>query len=236
MAGERQQPTRDLELRAIEQRFAAEWRTGNKPQLSAYLERYPHYAAALTDFAAALLAGEAGDETPDTAAAAPSPGTLRALDTVFGEERTERSAWPAQTGMVAEWGASYVVGAETVGGLLALASTRGVSLPALTTAADLPSEALALLDGKGAPPDEPPAALLARLSAALGVGPARVAVALRRGGETDSGPNAPVSAPSRSLPRSRSRSYRDLIMTHPALTPVQRERWLALLMDVADEG
>jgi hypothetical protein len=229
MAGERQQPTRDLELRAIEQRFAAEWRASSKPRLSAYLERYPHYAAALTDFAAALLAGEASDETPDTAAAAPSPGTLRALDALFGEERTELSAWPAQIGLVAERGASYAVDAETSGGLLALASTRGVSLPALATAADLPSEVLAWLDGKGAPAAsrQPPAALLARLSAALGVGPTRVAAALRRGGETDSGPNAPVSAP--------SLSYRDLIMTHPALTPVQRERWLALLTDVAEE-
>jgi len=130
--------------------------------------------------------------------------------------------------MVAERGTSYVVDAETAGGLLALASTRGVSLAALAAAADLPTEVLAWLDGKGAPPDEPPAALLARLSAALGVGPTRVAAALRRGGETDSGPNAPVSAP--------SLSYRDLITTHPALTPVQRERWLALLTDVADEG
>lgn len=226
MAGERQQPTRDAELRAIEYRFAAEWRAGNKPRLSAYLERYPHYAAALTDFVAALLAGEASDEEPESAAAAPSPGTLRALDTLFGEERTGRSALPAQTNMVAERGASYAVDAETAGGLLALARTRGVSLPALAAAADLPIEVLAWLDGKGSPHDEPPAALLARLSAALGIGPARVAATLRHGGETDSGPNAPVSAP--------SPSYRDLITTHPALTPVQRERWLALLADVAD--
>src|SRR5262249_1068610 len=48
----------ELEVLALAEQFAAEQRAGRAPRLSAYLERYPQYAAQLTDFVAGLLADE----------------------------------------------------------------------------------------------------------------------------------------------------------------------------------
>ncbi len=214
----------DLELRAIEERFAAEWRAGQAPRLASYLERYPAHAAALADFAAALMAGESSEGPSGVSgevAAAPSPGTLRALDTLFGTDGVEAGGGDQQGERVAEQRVEYVARGQ---GLRELARRRGVSLGTLAEAADLPVEALAWLDSPGGMRGKPPAALLARLAAAMGIAPSRVAEALRQASAVDGADEQHAPA-----------SFAELITAHPALTPAQRERW-RLLLASEDEG
>jgi hypothetical protein len=217
----RQEQGRELELCAIEEDFATQWRAGRAPRLSDYCERFPEHTAALAGFVAALLAGAASDEAPSAVAGAPSAGTLHALDAIFEQaEAVPHTARDVST--VAEQPAGYGAGR---GALLALARRRGITVEMLATAADLPVEVIEQLGAAGGMLGEPPASLVARLGAVLGVGPSHVAEALQWGdGAEDTGRIAKGGAPG-----VRMQTYRGLIGTHPALTHEQRARWLALL-------
>jgi hypothetical protein len=217
----RQEQGRELELCAIEENFAMQWRAGRAPRLADYCERFPGHAAALADFVAALLAGAASDEAPATVAGAPSAGTLRALGAIFGQ--AEAAPHNARgVSKVAEQLAGY--GVER-GALLALARRRGITVEMLAAAADLPVEVIEQLGAAGGMLVEPPASLVARLGAVLGVGPSHVAEALQRGDRAgDTGRLAKDGALGVGM-----HTYRGLIGTHPALTHEQRARWLALL-------
>src|SRR5438552_1595700 len=128
----------ELELLALGEQFATELRAGREPRLSAYLERYPQYAAQLTDFVAELLA-----DTPDAAPGSEPPslaaGTLRALDILFAREAEDEQV---QLPRVAEQPAAYAAGE----GLLATARAKGMSTDALAAATDLSPQLLSLLD------------------------------------------------------------------------------------------
>ncbi len=84
----------DLELLAIEEQFVAEHAAGRAPRLSAYLQRYPEHAEALTVFVATYLTptGETAEGAEDeTETQRPlSAGTQRALDEIFGTREDER--------------------------------------------------------------------------------------------------------------------------------------------------
>jgi len=191
----------ELEVLALAEQFAAELRAGRAPRLSAYLERYPQYAAQLTDFAADLLADEP-EAAPGSAPSALAPGTVRALDILFAAEATDEQAHLAR---VAEQPAEYVAGR----GLLAAAHAKGISTHALAAATDLSPQLLSLLDTKTVAGTEVPPALVARLGGALGLPPTQVKGLLRR-----------AEAPA--LP---AEGLRELLTTHPSLRDEQRARW-----------
>jgi hypothetical protein len=110
-------------------------------------------------------------------------GTLRALDALFGEDAAARTDdEPLRN--VAERRARYGSPAAGLAALAVLAAARGVTMDALAETVDLPPEPLASLDGSGVPGGVAPAALLARLGAALDVGPSRMAEALAWRGTT----------------------------------------------------
>ena len=191
----------ELEVLALAEQFAAELRAGRAPHLSAYLERYPQYAAQLTDFAADLLADEP-EAAPGSAPTALAPGTVRALDILFAAEATDEQTHLAR---VAEQPAEYVAGR----GLLAAAHAKGISTHALAAATDLSPQLLSLLDTKTVAGTEVPPALVARLGGALGLPPTQVKGLLRR-----------AEAPP--LP---AEGLRELLTTHPSLRDEQRARW-----------
>jgi hypothetical protein len=191
----------ELEVLALAEQFAAELRAGRAPRLSAYLERYPQYAAQLTDFAADLLADEP-EAAPGSAPSALAPGTVRALDILFAAEATDEQAHLAR---VAEQPAEYVAGR----GLLAAAHAKGISTHALAAATDLSPQLLSLLDTKTVAGTEVPPALVARLGGALGLPPTQVKGLLRQ-----------AEAPA--LP---AEGLRELLTTHPSLRDEQRARW-----------
>ncbi len=191
----------ELEVLALAEQFAAELRAGRAPRLSAYLERYPQYAAQLTDFAADLLADEP-EAAPGSAPSALAPGTVRALDILFAAEATDEQAHLAR---VAEQPAEYVAGR----GLLAAAHAKGISTHALAAATDLSPQLLSLLDTKTVAGTEVPPALVARLGGALGLPPTQVKGLRRR-----------AEAPA--LP---AEGLRELLTTHPSLRDEQRARW-----------
>ena len=192
----------ELEVLALAEQFAAELRAGRAPRLSAYLERYPQYAAQLTDFAADLLADEPEEATPGSAPSALAPGTVRALDMLFAAEATDEQTHLAR---VAEQPAEYVAGR----GLLAAAHAKGISTHALAAATDLSPQLLSLLDTKTVAGTEVPPALVARLGGALGLPPTQVKGLRRR-----------AEAPA--LP---AEGLRELLTTHPSLRDEQRARW-----------
>ena len=191
----------ELEVLALAEQFAAELRAGRAPRLSAYLERYPQYAAQLTDFAADLLADEP-EAAPGSAPTALAPGTVRALDILFAAEATDEQTHLAR---VAEQPAEYVAGR----GLLAAAHAKGISTHALAAATDLSPQLLSLLDTKTVTGAEVPPALVARLGGALGLPPTQVKGLLRR-----------AEAPA--LP---AEGLRELLTTHPSLRDEQRAHW-----------
>ena len=191
----------ELEVLALAEQFAAELRAGRAPRLSAYLERYPQYAAQLTDFAADLLADEP-EAALGSAPTALAPGTVRALDILFAAEATDEQAHLAR---VAEQPAEYVAGR----GLLAAAHAKGISTHALAAATDLSPQLLSLLDTKTVAGTEVPPALVARLGGALGLPPTQVKGLPRR-----------AEAPA--LP---AEGLRELLTTHPSLRDEQRARW-----------
>jgi hypothetical protein len=191
----------ELEVLALAEQFAAELRAGRAPRLSAYLARYPQYAAQLTDFAADLLADEP-EAAPGSAPTALAPGTVRALDILFAAEATDEQTHLAR---VAEQPAEYVAGR----GLLAAAHAKGISTHALAAATDLSPQLLSLLDTKTVAGTEVPPALVARLGGALGLPPTQVKGLLRR-----------AEAPA--LP---AEGLRELLTTHPSLRDEQRARW-----------
>jgi hypothetical protein len=191
----------ELEVLALAEQFAAELRAGRQPRLSAYLERYPQYAAQLTDFVAELLADEP-EAAPRSAPTSLAPGTVRALDILFAPEATDEQAHLAR---VAEQPATYSAGR----GLLAAAHAKGISTDALAAATDLSPQLLSLLDTKALAGAEVPPALVARLGGALGLPPTQIKGLLRR-----------AEAPA--LP---AEGLRELLTTHPSLRDEQRARW-----------
>jgi hypothetical protein len=193
----------ELEVFALAEQFAAELRVGRAPCLSAYLERYPQYAAQLTDFVADLLADEPEAALgPASTSTALAPDTVRALDILFAAEPTDEQAHLAR---VAEQPAEYVAGR----GLLAAAHAKGISTHALAAATDLSPQLLSLLDTKTVTGAEVPPALVARLGGALGLPPTQVKGLLRR-----------AEAPA--LP---AEGLRELLTMHPSLRDEQRARW-----------
>lgn len=103
----------ELELSAIEEQFLAEWHAGLRPQLSAYLRRYPGFGAELAAFVALTFTPEAeegalclayDDEGRRQTQIELSSGTRRALDTLFGSQGGEA---PIERARVAERHAGY---------------------------------------------------------------------------------------------------------------------------------
>lgn len=87
----------ELELRAIEEQFLAEYKAGLTPLLSTYVERYLDYGAELAAFVACtftpasqpsalLLMNDSAAESHERGGAF-SSGTRRALEEIFGSDR-----------------------------------------------------------------------------------------------------------------------------------------------------
>lgn len=85
---------RQLELHAIEDRFLSDWHSGLRPQLAAYLRRYPDYSAELATFVANTFVPDSQsgaliliDNVPSYEhRGALSSGTWRALEAIFGAD------------------------------------------------------------------------------------------------------------------------------------------------------
>lgn len=99
-SSEYQRRERQFEIDRITARYAAEFKSGRKPDLADYLTRYPDYAAELADFIAtyhlALVDLPEPDETPEPVR---SPAFARALAAIRAREEAA-AAHPALTGLV----------------------------------------------------------------------------------------------------------------------------------------
>lgn len=80
----------DLNTLAVEEQFHAEWRAGQQPRLSAYIQRYPEHAEALADLAASLAPDGQATSLSEMMPASTTlhtwaeAGEMRALAALFG--------------------------------------------------------------------------------------------------------------------------------------------------------
>jgi hypothetical protein len=177
------QSERELELFAIEEHFAEAFHSNAGPRLSDYVLRYPQYAEELAAFASTFLPA-AALEAEDTLVAHTeqpalelSPGTQRALDSLFGGRGAQPPA--DEILLVAEERAVY---AAQQAGLEALAGIHGLSLEALAKRANLSQDGLTEVVRLAAhAPDTLPPALVRRIAEALGVAEDEAIRALARG-------------------------------------------------------
>jgi hypothetical protein len=125
-----------LDAMAVVDAFADACERSEAPPLSEWLRRYPEYATALADYAAAMFS-EPETGVTDTGAEQTygelSPGTLRALDATFIGTPVTVPERPLLR--VAEPPSSYNAHSRAAG-ILALAHARGLDLEQLAQAVD----------------------------------------------------------------------------------------------------
>lgn len=184
-----------LDALALAEAFATMYAAGETPRLSKLIGAQPDATATLAAATMAYLA-ERTDE-PDTldkmsvaesAVAQLSPGTLRALDSVFGAEKFSMPDDYPFTGtrddamaLVAETPVPYGITVNDASGLLTLAHSQGMDAEMLAGRMMLPAEVIRWLDRVSLPTASQPDALVAHLAGALHSERERVSTALAYG-------------------------------------------------------
>lgn len=215
-----------LDALALAEAFATMHAAGETPRLSELIGAQPDATAALAAATMAYLA-ERTDE-PDTldkvsvaesAVAQLSPGTLRALDSVFGAEVFSLPDGYPLTGMrddamalVAETPVPYGAKANDGSGLLALAHSQGMDAEALAGQVMLSAEVIRWLDRVSLPTASQPDALIAHLAGALHRERERVSAALAYG-------DASVEEV----------TFVGMLSATNSLTPMQQSYWMSAL-------
>jgi hypothetical protein len=215
-----------LDALALAEAFATMHAAGVTPRLSELIGAQPDATATLADATMAYLA-ERTDE-PDTldktsaaesAVAQLSPGTLRALDSVFGAEMFSMPDDYPFTGtrddamaLVAEVSVPYGATVNDASGLLALAHSQGMGAEVLAGQVMLSVEVIRWLDRVTLPTASQPEALVAHLAGALHSERERVSTALARG--------------EASL---EEVTFVGMLSATNSLTPIQQAYWMSAL-------
>ena len=220
-----------LDVLALAEMLAQVRAAGDVPRLSALIAALPDAAGPLAD---ALMADEDdladADDMPSSPSVSLSPGTRRALGSVFdGEGITAPKGYhaPDEDGeipaMVAESPARYrvseIVASQERAGLLALAAQQRLEVETLAAQVMLSPEALRWLDHVSIAPEHQPDVLVSHLAGALGVERARIHEALARG-----------AADAETMGAVDLMGLMDMLRAANTLTVAQRDYWLTLLL------
>lgn len=184
-----------LDALALAEALATMHAAGETPRLSALIGAQSDATGALADATMAYIAERTDElDTLDTTSAAESavaqlsPGTLRALDAVYGAEMLSLPDDYPVTGtrddamaLVAETSVLYEVRVNDSGGLLALADSQGMDAEMLAGQVMLSAEVIRWLDRVSLPTASQPDALVAHLAGALHSERERVSTALAHG-------------------------------------------------------
>jgi hypothetical protein len=216
-----------LDALALAEAFATMCAAGETPRLSESIGAQPDAIGALADATMAHLA-ERKDEADtvdmlsaaESATAQLSPGTLRALDSVFGAEMSSMPDGYPFTGahddvvvLVAETTVPYGATVNDAGGLLALAHSQGMDAELLAGQVMLSTEVIRWLDRVSLPTALQPDALVAHLTGALHIERERVSTALARGESSV-----------------EEVTFVGMLSATTSLTSVQRVYWMSALM------
>lgn len=215
-----------LDALALAEAFATLHAAGETPRLSELIGARPDATGALADARMAHLAEQtdAADtldkvSAAESVAAQLSPGTLRALDSVFGAEMFSLPDGYPFTGMrddamalVAETPVLYGAAVNDAGGLLALAHSQGMDAEMLAGQVMLSVEVIRWLDRVTFPTASQPEVLVAHLAGALHSERERVSTALASG-------EASVEEV----------TFVGMLSATNSLTPIQQAYWMSAL-------
>lgn len=215
-----------LDALALAEEFATMHAAGEAPRLSELIGAQPDAISALADATMAHLA-ERTDEpdildtlsVAESAAAQLSPGTLRALDSVFGAVMSSLPDGYPLTGtrddamaLVAETPVPYGATVHDASGLLALAYSQGMDAEVLAGQVMLSAEVIRWLDRVSFPTASQPDALVAHLAGALHIERERVRTALARGEAS-----------------AEEVTFVGMLSAPKSLTPTQQGYWMSAL-------
>jgi len=199
---EEQRDTRQYEIDRITARYEDEYRAGKSPKIAEYIQRYPHYAQELAEFALfyhtqGLDQGEPGP----TAASQLSPAAQATRARLH--EQVLSHANPPLSGIIKQ------------------GRQAGYMAPKLAEMVGLSLDILAKLDAHAIIGASIPRALIRRLADTLRVSPEAVASYL---GHQQAAPGGAFFY-AEQAPEQRQESFLEAVQNSPVLSPEQKRAW-----------
>jgi hypothetical protein len=208
----RQQRERQYEIDQITAQYADDYRGGRAPRMEEYVQRYPHYARELLEFAVYFhTVGFDAAEPDEVPAAGLSPAAHRALAQIR-MRRASASSQPLE-------------------GLVKRGATIGYSPRKLADAVGLTTDLLAKLEARVIAGATIPLTLVRRFADALKVAPDVVAAYLGAARPSQGGAFYYSDQP----PTQQQEPFLDAVQTS-ALSTEQKHKWADIVKADADRG